>query len=119
MTNDRFEEIWRTDDSVTYAAISTAHLVNGCSSMWLLIDYATAQTAADGRIFMSSKVLFEYDCQAQTRRVLEIQFFDQAMANGHCVFHNPKVDDPGLPIPPPGNVGYKAWKIACSGGKMH
>jgi hypothetical protein len=79
----------------------------------LLIDYKKPQIAEGNLEFKSSKILCEYDCKNKTRKFLLIKMFELSMGAGSCLYHSGELNEPASELPSEGNVGYKAWEIAC------
>jgi hypothetical protein len=106
-------EIWSTDESTTYADIGSVTYRTDKTLMWLLIDYLEPQTISEVVTFKSSRVLFEFDCKNQMRKVVSIEMFEEQMGAGNCVHASYEVNEVATAVPPPGNVGHKAWELAC------
>ena len=108
------ENIWETEDSITYVYKGKVDRIGHLSKIWIFIDFKTEQQTADGRKYFSVINLFEYDCKQLTRKVLSIVMMSERMFQGDIVYKDDNVQDPGLPVPPEGTVGNKVWTIACA-----
>ncbi len=82
--------------------------------MWLLIDHTKSQEIGNNIFYKSSKVLYEYNCIDNTRRATIFRLFESAMGIGKCVYDSGILENEHEPVPILGNVGHKAWEIACS-----
>jgi hypothetical protein len=110
---NRLEELDRNDGSVTYVDLESASHDEYLTSLWLLIDYSSPQMASEGIYFCSTQLLCEYDCKNKTRKFVTFKMYDLPMGAGSCVHNSGEINKPASPVPSEGNVGYKAWKIAC------
>ena len=110
---DRLEKIWETTDEITYADVENISYKDDKSLMWLLIDHCKSQEIDNKILYKSSKVLYEYNCTESTRRAIMFRLFESAMGNGRCVYDSGILENESGPVPTIGNVGYKAWEIAC------
>ena len=79
--------------------------------MWVLVDYKTAKTTADGKTFMSVKSQNEYDCKEEKSRIFYANIHPKNMAGGEIVSVSIKPRD--WEPNEPGSVGEALWKIAC------
>ena len=110
---NRLEELDRNAESVTYIDLESAVHDEFMTSLWMLIDYIIPQKASEGMYFQSTHLLCEYDCKNKTRRFVNFKMFDLPMGAGSGVHDSGEINNPASPVPSEGNVGHKAWKIAC------
>ena len=110
---NRLEELDRNDESVTYIDLESATHDEYMTSLWMLIDYSNPQKASEGVYYQSTHLLCEYDCKNKTRKFQNFKMFELPMGAGSCVHDSGEINKPASPVPSEGNVGHKAWKIAC------
>ena len=80
--------------------------------MWDLFDYKTVQKSSDGKEYLSSLSRNEYDCEEETKRMLDFYWYSGNMKNGGVVISYPNVKDEGTSILPE-SIGETLFKIAC------
>ena len=95
-----------------YADLSTTGKThNSRVRMRTLIDFKTAQRAAQGITFLSSVTKVEYDCKKEESRDLHTKFYSGNMGRGRVVHiaNNPGVWESIQP----GSMSEILWKAAC------
>jgi hypothetical protein len=61
--------------------------------IWVLLDGTTVHETVEGRPFLSSRTLHQYDCQKERFRFLAFALFSQNMGSGQMVESNHYVLD--------------------------
>ena len=78
--------------------------------MWILNDYKTV-IKGEYNDFLSTLIHFEYDCEEDTRRMLDYYNYSENMGGGYVVSLHTNINDEPISIPP---VGIETnFKIAC------
>jgi hypothetical protein len=67
---------------VTYADYATIRKTGNKVKMWVLFNYPTAQSAPQGKTYLSQKSHEEYDCKEETERTLYLVFLSGPMGTG-------------------------------------
>jgi len=105
-------QIGTSDNWDAYVDFATIRKKGNMVKMWLLKDYATAQTGAlPGRKFLSSKSLDEYDCEEGQSRTLYFSWHTKSMGGG-LINYEFKEPSGWTPVPP-GSWAETFWNIAC------
>jgi hypothetical protein len=82
--------------------------------MWSLSDFKTVQISkADNTRYLSSVSHYEYDCEEETGRQLDIYWYSSNMRRGEIVYSVPNIKDEAGSIIPD-SIGEIDFKIACS-----
>ncbi len=79
--------------------------------MWEMTDFKTVQEL-DGKQFMSTKVLKEYDCKEGQSRQLYLSVYSENMGRGNTIISGDRSEDKWKPTTP-GTVGEGLWQFAC------
>jgi hypothetical protein len=95
-----------------YADLSTIRKSGGTAKMWIVRDHKKAQTASNGKSFLSEMVRNEYDCNEEKIRYISFYYYSGNMKNGDVVESGDNVVNKWFSIPPE-SVGEAAFKIAC------
>ena len=82
------------------------------AKMWELRDHKAPREAADGKSFLSSRALKEYDCVEIRVRLLALAQSSGNMGSGQITF-NHQYDDEDWDDIAPGSMGMASWKAAC------
>lgn len=98
-------------DFDNYADLSTIRKSGSTAKMWVLRDYKKAQTAANGKSYLSSMTRSEYDCNEEKTRFLALYNYSGNMKNGDIV-EQWEGEDKWNSIPPE-SVVATAFKVAC------
>ena len=110
---ERLIELDRNEESVTYVDLESASHDDFLTSLWLLINYSNPQNTKGNLIFRSTKLLCEYDCKNMTRRFISLHMFELPMGSGSCVHNSGELRHEASPIASDGNIGYRAFEVAC------
>jgi len=110
---NRLVELDRNEESVTYVDLESAEHDGYLTSLRMLINYENPQMAREELYFRSTQLLCEYDCKNKTRKFISFKMYELPMCSGSCVHSSGEISKPASPVPLEGNVGHKAWEIAC------
>jgi len=101
-----------TDNSYnTYANYSTILKAGNIAEMWFMDDFQTAKKEAGGKLYMSSKEQFGFDCKKLQWRTLVYTLHSGKMGEGAVVYSD---SNPSKWAPiRPGSKIEVFWKIAC------
>ncbi len=81
--------------------------------MWQLSDFKTVQIfAEDNTRYLSSVSRYEYDCEEETARQLDLYWYSGNMRGGEVVYSHSNIQNQAESIVP-GSVGETLYKIAC------
>ena len=80
--------------------------------MWSLFDYKTVQKF-DNLSYLSSVTRNEYDCEEETRRMLDLHWYSGNMRQGDIVYSNTNIKRESKSIIPESTIEV-LFKIACS-----
>ena len=94
-----------------YADLSTIRKSGNTAKMWDLKDFKKAQTAANGKSYLSSMTRREYDCNEEKFRGLSIYLYSGNMKNGDMVSGGDYVGEWNSILPE--STGATAFKFAC------
>ena len=82
--------------------------------MWSLFDYKTVRIyAVDNTRYLSSLSRYEYDCEEETIRALDLHWYSGNMKTGDNVFSNTNIQNQSTSIRPD-TIEEVVFKIACS-----
>ena len=100
-------------DGIYYIDYETIKKKGNKVKLWSLVDTTTVKHIPKGSDFLSSTSHFEYDCEEQTRRFLDVCFYSKNMQGGKIVFSaaNIKTDTAESIIP--NSMDDVVFKIAC------
>ena len=98
-------------DFDNYADLSTIRKSGNTAKMWIVMDFKKAQTAANGKSYLSTMARYEYDCNEEKYRFLALYNYSGNMRNGDIV-EQWEGENKWSSIPPE-SVGATAFKIAC------
>ena len=77
-----------------------------------LTDFKTVHKNKSYRYF-SQLSLNEYDCEEETRRMLDFHWYSENMKKGNIVYSEKNINDEGKSIPTD-SIGTDLFNIACS-----
>jgi len=99
------------DGFVYYADPASIRRAGDYVKMWVVYDYQASQVVS-GQQFLSTKLQFEYDCNAMQARMLYAATHTGKMANSDTVA---AVDNPTAGWGPVlrASLGERLWKFAC------
>jgi hypothetical protein len=81
------------------------------AKMWNMSDFKAPQEVGNGRLYLSSKALQEYNCLEQTKRLVSLVHYADGMGKGQVVFMD---NHPGeWKKIPQGSLGEVHLKAAC------
>ncbi|MDD5300229.1 MAG: hypothetical protein PHD65_07020 [Gallionella sp.] len=100
------------DSSTTYADSATISKTGNIVKMWWLDDFKKADTAANGKAYMSMKGQDEFDCKGEQSRQLYFSFHSELMGAGEMVYNETLNHPKWYPVSL-GSAGAALWKIAC------
>ena len=105
-------KISSNDTFTYYADPETIRRKGTLVKMWVLVDFKTIQTSAEGKSYLSNKAQREYDCAEEQTRRLSYYWYTGQMGKGEVAVYD---TDPTTWQPdPPESVGQKFLKLACS-----
>ena len=99
-------------DSTFYVDLETIKRKGNKVKMWDLSDSKTVKKTLGGKEYFSSLNRIEYDCEEETRRILDAYRYSGNMKNGGIVFSYPNVKDEAESIIPE-SLDDGLFKIAC------
>ena len=94
-----------------YVDYATIRRVGNKVKMWRLFDYKTVQIAIR-KEWLSDITQEEFDCQAETSRILATSWYSRNMGNGEVVYSNGSFEGTSTPIIPNAMSEF-TWKAAC------
>jgi hypothetical protein len=100
------------DEMTTYVDFGTIKKKGNKVKIWSLIDFKTVQTYEKIK-FLSQLTRNEYDCEEETRRMLDLFWYSVNMRQGEIVFSSKNIKDEAESIVP-GSIDETLFKIACS-----
>ena len=77
-----------------------------------LTDFKTVHKNKSYR-YLSQLSLNEYDCEEETRRMLDFHWYSENMKKGNIVYSEKNINDEGKSIPTD-SIGTDLFNIACS-----
>lgn len=95
-----------------YADLSTIRKSGNTAKMWTLRNFKKAETAANGKSYLSSMTRSEYDCNEEKFRLLSIHFYSSNMRNGDIVNGLDTEENQWHSILPE-SISATEFKIAC------
>lgn len=102
--------VGRNRIGIVYADPTTISRAGNLVTMWDLADYTEARTVS-GKPHLSMRTQYEYDCEEQKSRLLEVSAYSGNMARGEAVFKDTNPRD-WRPNPPDSGIAT-LWKFAC------
>ena len=95
---------------IVYADPATIRRAGNLVRMWDMSDYKATQTVG-GKPYLSMRTQYEYDCDKDRSRLLELFAHPENMAGGEAVYSevNPRNWRPN----PPDSGIARLWKFAC------
>ena len=102
------------DDNITeYVDLGTIKRKGHKVKMWSLFDFKTVKIfAVDNTRYLSQMNRYEYDCEEETSRALDIYWYSGNMKNGDIVFSSPNIKREAVSIIPE-SIIENMFKIAC------
>jgi Surface-adhesin protein E len=97
-----------------YAAPASIKKTGDSATMWVLFDYPSAQKDASGKMVLSDKLHYEYDCKARLYRILASSAHAGNMASGE-VIGSTSGPEPWAPVEAD-SLGETDWNYACGNG---
>lgn len=94
-----------------YVNLETVEKQGNVVSMWNMSDFNAPQAVGNGQVYLSTKVLQEYDCLTQKKRIITLIHYQQAMGNGQLVFYD-KTPAPWRTVAA-GSLGEVHLNAAC------
>ena len=94
-----------------YADLSTIRKSGNTAKMWDLKDFKKAQTAANGKSYLSTMARYEYDCNEEKARMLSSYHYSGNMKNGDIALGGDYVGE--WHSIPPESISATELKIAC------
>ena len=112
-----FAEWTRVDNSpdgnmIVYIDYETIKKKGNKVKIWSLIDFKTVQKSSYGK-YLSFVSRNEYDCEEETRRMLDLYSYSGNMRDGEQVYSQSNIKDEGTSIIPV-SIDEVLFKIACS-----
>ena len=98
-------------DMTVYVDFETIKKKDNKVKMWDLFDYKTVQKVGNYR-FLSVLDHYEYDCDEETRRMLDFYWYSGNMKNGEIVYSQTNIKNEAESIVP-GSISETKFKIAC------
>ena len=98
-------------DQTAYADFGTIKRKGHKVKMWRLHDFKTVHEVAGDR-YLSQLERDEYDCEEETTRILDLNFYSGNMRQGGIVASSSNIKDEGYSVTPE-SVGETFFKIAC------
>ena len=99
-------------DMTRYVDLGTIKKKGHKVKMWSLNDLKTVQESAGYR-YLSSVVRYEYDCEEETTRLLDLHWYSGNMAGGEIVYSHTYVKaEEGSIVPD--SISETDFKIACA-----
>lgn len=100
-------------DATLYTQPLTVIKEGRSAKMWALIDYKQPQQDKTGKLVLSDKLQYQYDCQNKTQSIIATTAYTGPMASGDIVNENP--DPPEVTPIPAGTLAESLWQQACAG----
>ena len=94
-----------------YADPTTISRSGNMAKMWDLLDYGAALLTADGKPYLSTRTQYEYDCEEEKSRLLEVSAHSGNMASGETVHRDANPHGWRPNVPDSGTA--RLWKLAC------
>ena len=98
-------------DMTVYADSETIKRKGRKVKIWRLFDFKTVKETA-GKRYLSSLSRNEYDCEEETRRMLDLFWYSGNMRQGEMVSSQSNIKDEGTSILPE-SISEALFKIAC------
>jgi len=99
------------DDFTFYVDVATIRRAGQLAKVWGLLDFTTVQTSGRGKLYLSRKAHWEYDCQEEKSRILALHRYSGHMSNG-TILDSATVPSKWTPVTPE-SVDGAIWKFAC------
>lgn len=100
-----------TDVGEEYLYFESIKRTGNQVKIWRLVDLKLSQDIGAGEFF-SARGLVEFNCQAETVKLLALTFFAGHMGQGQIIDTYDYKDADEKPIPP-GTINNSALKLAC------
>ena len=100
------------DGMVVYADPAGISRAGGIVKMWTLLDYKTAEKDDSGKLYLSAKLLHDYDCKDERGRTRYFSFHSGRMGTGNLVYSEVRPDGGWRPARRL-IIGEALWEIAC------
>ena len=99
------------DEMTVYVDYGSIKKKGNKVKMWYLFDHKTVQKPAGDR-YLSSMSRSEYDCEEETKRMLDFYWYSGNMRQGEMVYSQSNIKDEAESIVP-GSISEALFKIAC------
>lgn len=106
-----FVEFTKLDVATIYVDKSSLVKKGNVSKLWVMIDYNSPQSDKVGKMVLSDKLQYQYDCKEKQFQIIASSAHAGQKATGEIVSVNP--DAPVLTPVVPGTLDEKFWEIAC------
>jgi hypothetical protein len=100
------------EGQTVYFDPSTIQRDRDIAKMWALYDSKTAQPAV-GKAYLSRKVLTEYNCAHDMKRMVRVIEYSGNMGNGEVVHMNSSFFSTANWMPAYTGIGHTLLKVAC------
>lgn len=96
-----------------YVDVETIKKKNNKVKMWSLLDFKTAKiVTTDNKRSLSAAVHYEYDCEEETYRLLDMYFYSGNMKTGEVVYYVSNIKEETTSILPD-SLNRAFFNIAC------
>ena len=86
-------EVGQSADGMTaYVDFGTIKRKSHKVKMWDLYDFKTVQKGAGGERYLSAISRNEYDCEEETRRMLDFHWYAENMKKGNIVYSEKNIN---------------------------
>jgi hypothetical protein len=107
-----FIEFTKLDVATIYVDKSSLVKKGNVSKLWVMIDYNSPQSDKVGKMVLSDKLQYQYDCKGKQFQIIASSAHAGQKATGETVSVNP--DPPVLTPVVAGTLDESFWKIACT-----
>lgn len=80
-------------------------------SMWNMSNFNEPQAVGNGRTYLSTRVLQEYDCLGKQKRIITLIHYQNPMGNGPLAFYDKTIGP--WRVVPAGSLGNAHLRAAC------
>ena len=102
---------YNDDDMTVYVDFGTIKKKGNKAKMWSLYDYKTVKKWANIN-YLSQLSRNEYDCEEETKRMLDFYWYSGNMRQGEIVYSHKNIKEEAESIVPE-SIDYFLLKIAC------
>jgi hypothetical protein len=81
----RWVVVGHTETFAAYADTATMRRTGNMVKMWQLYDYRTAQSSFNDKPYLSARSQYEYDCQEERTRQLQVSSYARKMGKGAAI----------------------------------